>query len=119
MLDLNTPIDMEKVPEQFEPGNPREAKPDHYVQFVAPMIEILMRLAEQHRDAYELLGGDDMYWHLDETPLSGTGSEAGELGRGLRILQEFAEIAADIHSDDRLARLEQKVGEFQKAMYGL
>ncbi len=83
------------------------------------MREILLYLAKRHPDAYELFGGDDMHWHLEETPFDGTEKETEHFTKGLHILREFAEIAADMHAGDRQARLESKVAEFQKAVYGL
>jgi hypothetical protein len=110
---------MENVPEQDGHRGERENNSDHYVQFIAPMSEILMALAASHRDAYELFGGDDAYWHLEETPLKQTELEAGELRRGVELLREYAGIAAETEGHNRHTRLELKAAEFRKAMYGI
>lgn len=76
---------------------------------IQEMSEIYRELAEKHTDAYELLGGDDAYYHLDEMPVHGSVEQTADLQQKLQQLKLAAATAADysLPEEERKAKLKE------------
>ncbi len=75
--------------------------------YAGEMSKILTTLRNEHEDAYELWGGDDEHYHLDEMPFWGTVEQTDALREQLELLRSFSAVANDasLPQEERTAKL--------------
>ena len=108
-------LHMERVP------TPEKNFSEKSQEQIHKMMDILRDLSKNHPDAEEIVGGEDTYWHLDETPLNGTQKEFEDMTQALELVQAFKAIAenASLAQEDRIQQLKEKYKEFNSLLYGI